>query len=193
MHPANLAICTLAAAFVAGVAAAWWPDLGLAFATEQAPLAWLQASLLVACACAAGLRAALAATPRDGWGWSVLALALVAAALDERFMGHERAQDWLLDQLPATLAGAERWVQGLALVHALAGVLLLVWLRRAAAPEAWRWCRAGIVVGLGAIALDLAVDAIAPQVFEELLETLAETLFLCGLFTEARRQASRRH
>ena len=188
MHPANLAICSIVAAIVAGICCAWWPDMGLALAAELAPLAWLQACLLVACAVSAGQRAALA-DGRESTGWTVLALLLVAAALDERFMGHERLQDWLAAGVAAGLP--PRLVQGVTAGYGVAGIVLLAWLRRAATPDAWVWCRAAIVVGLVAIGFDLAFDAIGPQIVEELLEALAETLMLCGLFTEVRMRANR--
>ncbi|HEX8962442.1 MAG TPA: hypothetical protein VF801_05520 [Rhodocyclaceae bacterium] len=183
---------------VGAVTWAWWPDLGLGLATEQAPLGWLQSNWLIACATTAGLRASLAAHGGRGTAaeWTVLALAILAAALDERFMFHEQFQDLvsgeLLDRgLVGDERAAERLAQSAILVYAVGGVAAAVWLRQAASASAWRWMRAAIGVGLMAIALDLASDAVAPQIIEELLEFAAETLMLCGLFTEARSAGSR--
>ncbi len=189
MHPSNLAICSIVTAVIAAICYAWWPDLGLALAAELAPLAWLQACLLVACAVAAGLRAAMD-RGRSAAAWTVLAMLLVAAALDERFMGHEQLQDWLADGIASGWPDGTRLVQGVTAGYGIAGVALLVWLRRAASAPAWLWCRFAIIVGLVAIGFDLAFDAIGPQIIEELLEAVAETLMLCGLFTEARMRAS---
>ncbi len=168
----------------------WWPHLGLGLAAELAPLAWLQACLLVSCAVAAGFRSALD-VGHNAVRWAVLALLFVGAALDERFMGHERIQDWLADGVAAGWPGGMRLVQGVTVVYAIAGFALLTWLRRTVSLSARPWCRAGILVGIVAIAMDLAFDAIGPQIVEELLEAVAETLMLCGLFTEARMRAHR--
>lgn len=123
--------------------------------------------------------------------WAVLTMLLIAAALDERFMGHERIQDWLAEGVAAGWSGGVRLVQGLTAVYAMAGLALLAWLRHTVIASAWLWCRAAILVGTVALGLDLAFDAIGPQIFEELLEAVAETLMLCGLFTEARMRAIR--
>lgn len=190
MHPSNVSICAIFTAIVSAICYFWWPHLGLGLAAEHAPLAWLQASLLVACAVVAGLRSALD-TGRSAVCWAVLAMLLTAAALDERFMGHERIQDWLAEGVAAGWPGGERLVQGVTAVYAIGGFALLAWLRYTVSEPAWLWCRAAILVGTVAIGLDLAFDAIGPQIFEELLEAVAETLMLCGLFTEVRMRAIR--
>ncbi|MDR1935661.1 MAG: hypothetical protein LBS49_08790 [Candidatus Accumulibacter sp.] len=174
-----------------GIGLAWYPDLIFAFATEDAPLAWQQAALLVACACVCGVRAQLAAlrVPEVSFRavafWSVLALCLLLAALDERFMFHEQAQDFLFFTLFDAAPAARPWVHALLAFYALAGVGLLHLLRQRASRAAWRWFWPAIACGLTALAMDIRYDDIGMQLFEELLETLATTLFLCGLFTEA--------
>ena len=106
-------------------------------------------------------------------------------------MGHERIQDWLAEGVAAGWPGGERLVQGVTAVYAIGGFALLAWLRYTVSEPAWLLCRAAILVGTVAIGLDLAFDAIGPQIFEELLEAVAETLMLCGLFTEVRMRAIR--
>lgn len=194
MHYGNAAILALSFLVAATIVGAWWPDLGLALAEESSPIAWLQSSLLVACACMALVRATHsdrnARSPKaDTKAWSVLALALFAAALDERFMGHERLQDYLQSAFPPSsgATGGPSLILGAVLV---AGVIVWKWFAHHLAADARRWCVSGILIGFAAILLDMAFDAPRIQVLEELLEAFAETLFLCGLFTEVRRAAS---
>lgn len=169
----------------------WWPHWGLAFAAEDAPLAWWQAALLVANATAAGALAAVHGALGQwrsvvAW-WVALALGMVCAALDERFMAHEAVQDWLEFDLGVSRTLA----RGVILVYAVGGLVLLrtVWMQGSAALR--RWAAAALLAGSGAIALDLAFDTIAMQVVEEGLEALAETLLLAGLFSELGSAASR--
>lgn len=181
---------TLAVAFVLllGVVVAGWPDLEFALALEDAPLAWLQTSMLVACATSAFLRASLADAGHRR-GWLAVGALLLLAALDDRFMGHERAQQALFHALGGGPA-ARHVAQGLTLLYLPLGAAALWWLRSQMQRMAWRWCLAGLGVGTIALGLDAAFTAAAPQVLEEVLEYVAETLFLCGLLTEVRRQAS---
>jgi len=96
LKPARLVagVLALLALLMAAMAAAYWPWLEQAWATEQAPLAWLQSSLLWSAATLALLLAL--AEPGAGHGWALVSALLLAAALDERFMGHEWLKDWLL-------------------------------------------------------------------------------------------------
>ncbi|MDR7269055.1 hypothetical protein J2X20_001684 [Pelomonas saccharophila] len=170
----------------------WWPHWGLAFAAEDAPLAWWQAALLVANATAAAalacVHAAMGGRQRAVRWWTLLALGMVFAALDERFMAHEAVQDWL----QFDLGWPRRWAQGVILVYALGGLALLraVWAEGSATLR--RWAIAALAAGAAAIALDLAFDTIAMQIVEEGLEALAETLLLAGLFSELGSAASPR-
>jgi hypothetical protein len=66
--------------------------------------------------------------------------------------------------------------------YVCAGVVLLFFLKKMASRAAWRWFWPAIACGLAAIALDIRYDDIGMQLYEELLETLSSTLFLCGLF-----------
>lgn len=181
--PALLTL-TLSAGVIGWMGWRWWPHWGLAFATEDAPLAWWQAALLIANASVAGALAtvhgAVGSRRSAVRGWTLMALALVAAALDERFMAHEAVQDWLQYDLGV----ARRWAQGVILAYAVGGAVLLrlVWAESGTALR--RWTLAALLAGGGAIALDLAFDTIAMQIVEEWLEALAETLLLAGLFTE---------
>lgn len=170
----------------------WWPHWGLAFATEDAPLAWWQAALLVANASAAGalacVHAAVGGRPRAVRGWALLALGMVFAALDERFMAHEAVQDWL----EFDLGWPHRWAQGVILAYALGGIALLYTVWTEGSRTLRRWTVAALLAGGAAIALDLAFDTIAVQIVEEWLEALAETLLLAGLFSELGSAASPR-
>lgn len=171
-----------------GMGLAWYPDLLFAFATEDAPLAWQQSMLLVASASVCGLCAQAAAREKAGrasWFWGGLALCLLFAALDERFMFHEQAQDYLFYTVADAAPAARPWIHAFLAVYACAGLALLLFLRKMACRAAWRWFMPAIACGLAAIALDIRHDDIGMQLYEELLETLASTLFLCGLFRQA--------
>ncbi len=194
-RPAVSALLTLVVSFgvIAWMGWRWWPHWGLAFATEDAPLGWWQAALLVANAsAAAALACVLAAVGNRSRAvrcWTLLALGMVFAALDERFMAHEAVQDWLQFDLGLP----HSWAQCVILAYALGGVVLLyvVWVEGSTSLR--RWTLAALVAGGVAIALDLAFDTIAMQIVEEWLEALAETLLLAGLFSELGSAASPRH
>lgn len=178
----------------------WWPDLSFGIGAENAPLGWLQSNWLIACATTAGIRATQssdrAGSPHFYRGWAVLSAAIFVAALDERFMFHEQLQDALANflmegDIGAALDHTERWTQGLTACYALAGLGSAAWLYRSAAPGAWRWMRAAILVGIVAIGMDLSSDAMGPQIIEEMLEFAAESLMLCGLVKEVRSVVNR--
>jgi hypothetical protein len=185
---ASYLVLGLNLAVTAGIGVAWHPDLLFAFATEDAPLAWQQGMLLVACASVCGLlaqNAARADAGRARWFWGGLALCLLFAALDERFMFHEQVQDFLFYTVADAAPAARPWIHALLAVYGCAGLVLLFFLKRIASRAAWRWFWPAIACGLAAIALDIRYDDIGMQLYEELLETLSSTLFLCGLFREA--------
>lgn len=187
LQAGTLGVCV---ALYGAVVFTGWPDLVFAIALENSPLAWMQASALVACATAAALCAAI---DDDGQapGWSAVALALLAAALDERFMGHERVQAMIAHSLGGG-ASAVRATQFLLLIYMPIGVAFVVWLYRQMDRRAWRWCGWALAVGVVALALDAAFVAASPAVIEETLEFVAEALMLTGLLSEAHIRASRR-
>ncbi len=173
------------ALLMAAMIVAHWPWLEQAVATEDAPLAWLQSSLLWS---AATLALLLALAERAGQrGWAGLALMLACLALDERFMGHERLKDWLLfhafDGDPQRMG---LWGDAPMLGYGIGGLLVLAWLRRQRWPRpALRLMVAAVLVGCGALALDLFGRTLAWQALEECGEALAEALFCCGLLLRA--------
>lgn len=186
----SVVVLLVSATVVAWIGWRWWPHWALAFAAEEAPLAWWQAALLVANAVAAGAVATVHGAHgarRAAATWALLAVGLVLAALDEHFMAHEAVQDWLrLD-----LGLSARLAQGVILVYALGGLLLLhaVWTLGSRALR--RWAIVALLAGAAAIGMDLAFDTIGLQIVEEWLEALAETLLLAGLFSELGSVASR--
>jgi hypothetical protein len=192
MHRSNTAILCVVMLIIIWMGTRYWPDLQLAYATEDAPLAWLQSSLIWGCAITCALRATLPQrTARDGWLWPTLALALVIAALDERFMLHEAIQDWLRYDVLDDVPWAARAVGAVTLGYGLAGVSVLLALKKNALAPAFHWIRLAVSVGFAAVALDIAFNDLGWQTLEELLEVSAESLMLCGLFTEARLTAQR--
>lgn len=154
-------------------------------------MAWWQAALLIANAAAAGAVATVQGAlgvRRAAVAWGVLAVGMVLAALDERFMAHEAVQDWLVFDLGVGRSLA----QGVILVYALGGLALLHTVWTLGSPPLRRWAFAALLAGGAAIGMDLAFNTIGMQVFEEWLEALAETLLLAGLFSELGSVASRR-
>lgn len=184
--PLMAAVLAVVGIFVAII---WlhWPWLEQAVAVEEAPTAWLQSSMLWSCASLALL---LATVERSRlMGWSLIAAGLTAAALDERFMGHERLKDWILFRFYNGDVDAMGRVGDLPiLVYGLGGVLVLAWLLRSQALPRFaglRWMVAAVLAGFVALALDLASNDLFVQVFEEGFELLAETLFACALLRHA--------
>lgn len=166
--------------FFAVIAWVYDPWLEQAVAVEGAPAAWLQSSLL----CASALLTLLLSCvdPPRRVGWRLLAGVLLCAALDERFMGHERLQDWLHWQL-ADAPWLARWAGYVPIAaYALGGVIAVGWLWRALGPGLpRRQIVAALAVGCAAIALDLLTTRLDWQIVEEALEALAETLWLTAL------------
>jgi hypothetical protein len=195
----RILILSVSVLILSGIVYALWPNIIVATSLEQSPLAWLQSSLLVACASATGLRALFDASPKPSrddraqQAWLILSLLLIVAALDERFMFHERVQELLFYDFLNGNPKLKHWTQMLTVAYTFAGIGAYFWLRRALVWQAWRWCRAGIALGLLAISIDIVVDSLTVQVIEELLEAMAETLLLCSLFTEVGTLASRRN
>ena len=198
MARSSVLILFISTAIATGIVYVWWPNLAVALALEESPVAWLQSSLLVAGACAAGFRAMLAQPAEPAkkihgpLPWVVFSLLLVLAALDERFMFHERVQEFILFEILGGDPALKRLTQAVILVYAVVGLGAMLWLRSAMTAPAWRWCRAGIAMGFAAVAMDVAFDSVTWQILEEFLEVAAETLFLCGLFREAGTLACRR-
>jgi hypothetical protein len=151
-----------------------WPSLDAAVGIEEAPVAWLSSSLLVA-----GSVTALNAAPTGNrLAWLALCALLLVMAVDERFMGHERLRDWLA-------VGA--WGNTVLLAYPAAGApIVRALLREIPQTRARALILAGVVIAAVAIALDIAFEIMILQILEELLEVLAETLFLCGLLEALR-------
>lgn len=186
LQAATLTVCAL---LFIGVVVAGWPDLVFALALEHSPLAWFQTMLLVACATAAALCATVQGTGQ-GSGWTGVSLLLLAAALDDRFMGHEAVQAAMAVRGGGSPA-VVRTSQLLTLLYIPVGAGAVLWLRRVMDPRAWRWCTGALGVGVVALAMDAAFTAAGPQVIEETLEYVAESLMLTSLLSEAHIRANR--
>lgn len=185
-------IFTINLAVLAGIVFGSWPDLAFSLALENSPLAWQQSSLLIASATVASLIATATSTNyRDQGIWIITAGLLVLAALDERFMGHERIQEFLFFECLGGNPVWQTWTDGITVAYGIAGLAILTKLWKTLCPEARKLCIVGLLIGLAAIALDVAFDSIAIQMIEESLEVLAETSFLCGLFREVDKRVSR--
>lgn len=168
-------LLTLACAFMAISAwlhRPWWE---LAFRSDNSPVSWLSAALLVAAALLCVRLVGDGSLPRVRGG--ILASMLGAMALDEQFMFHERLK---YRHLPDGSAFADA-----STVVLVAGGLLMLWLFlrtvRGLAPRLLMM--AAIGVGELALVVDLmGTDAPALlSMLEEGIEVLAETLFVCAL------------
>jgi hypothetical protein len=176
----------------------WWPDLALGLGAEQAPLAWLQSSVLVAISTLLWLKS-ISASFAARKGWAILAFILMVAALDERFTFHETVQDYILEFLMGSVgiksfghAILERLAQSVTLTYAIAGLMAARWLKLHVSAFSWQWIRVSILIGLCAIGLDIFADSMGTQIVEELLELTAESLFFAGLLIEVSEEFTNR-
>jgi hypothetical protein len=173
-----LAVVTLVAA---AIVLSDWPFVERAIALEDAPIAWLQTSLIAASAVVCLCRAIIHGDRRAGW--YVVAAALFALALDERFMGHEQLKEWIwLNVFDGDRARMGHWGDAPVVLYGVGGAAVVLWMMRRGArgyPALLLW--AAIAVAGCAIALDVVATSIWSQIWEELLELLAETLFFVSL------------
>jgi hypothetical protein len=164
-----MAACALVGAVLLFIVWREYPFVARSLAFENSAVTWLQTSVLVA-------SATLCVVMR----WYVFAAFLLIAALDERFMFHE-AIAWHT---------SAAWIALLPmLVYGVAGAALL-WRWWRDSPVARVWMLASAAAAAGAIGMDIAYRAVAPQVIEELFELAAETAALGGLLTSSRSSRS---
>lgn len=151
---------------------------------EASPIAWLSTMLLVG---AASVAVVLAMTGRGPSAFFALAGALVIAALDERFMGHEALKAFILKRAFHYDRGAMgHWGDLPMLGVPLVGGALVYWLRDAFRSRSSRaFLAAAFTAGVVAIALDIATELPLAQAVEEVLEVVAEALFLMALLAVA--------
>jgi len=158
-----------------------WPWLELAFGVEEAPIAWLQSTVLAAGAI--GCLAHGLTRLRGTLGWSLSALGLFALALDERFMGHERLKEWIWSEIFDGDAG-RLWLWGDApiLVNGAIALAAAAWVvRETRSRAATVWIAGAAVLGAAALAMDFASTSLSVQVWEELIELTAESCFLAAV------------
>jgi hypothetical protein len=169
--------------FFATVSWIYWPWLEKAIAVEEAPVAWLQSSLLWSCAVMTLLLSCINQQHRAGW--LIAGTALICAALDERFMGHEQLKDWLLFEVFGGSQSAMGWRgDAVMLAYPIAGLYFALWIWKVFGPGVSRkLVIAAVAVGSIAIAMDISTTNLSWQVVEECFEALAETLFLSALIS----------
>lgn len=172
-----MVIATVTAAIV------WlnWPWLELAFGVEDAPIAWVQSTVLAASAVACLAHALTRA--RGTIGWSLSAAGLFALALDERFMGHERLKEWIwLEIFDGDVDRLWIWGDVPIVVNGLIALTAALWIARATrCVAAVIWLCVATTFGAIAVAMDLATTSIVVQVWEELIELTAESCFLVAV------------
>jgi hypothetical protein len=173
-------VLVVIATVTAAILALNWPWLELAFATEDAPIAWLQSTVLAASAIVCVAHGATRS--RGTLGWSFSALGLFALALDERFMGHERLKEWMW--LSIFHGDVQRlWIWGDAPILANGAIALAaaVWIaRQTRSLAAVIWLGIAATLGAIALAMDLATTSIVVQIWEELIELTAESCLLAA-------------
>lgn len=181
----NLAILLLSTAIcLLGWVA--WRGGELALSLEHAPLAWLQCMILTASAVTAFHLWFL--NPRNPVFWAFSAIALLFCALDEKFMFHEATQVFIYSHYLTPSAQAAFFIHAITLIYGLGGLFYLYCLRNKAQRTTFITCCFAVLIGLMAIGLDIAFDSVHIQAYEEVLEYLAETVFLIGLTHELQHQ-----
>lgn len=181
--PLAAALLAIVAAVTLVIILAEWPWIERAIALEDAPIAWFQSTLIAASAVVSLCHATLdRGRPRT---WYVVAAALFMLAIDERFMGHERLKEWIWVQMfDGDVNRAGRWPDVPILFYAIGGAATVAWIARAVRSRfAARLIWSAITVGTVALVMDVTSQSIALQIWEELLELLAEALFFIGLLT----------
>jgi hypothetical protein len=175
-------IITIVGLMLAGIVWLEYPYLARAIAFEDSPITWLQTSTLVASATMClPLATVDVKSGRGGGMWYLIAGLLLIAAIDERFMLHETTARWMLRHyFGGDVRRMGRLGSAPMIGYPIVGALVFAWIWRAARCARW-WMLAAILVGVTAITLDIATDAMTEQIIEELCELLAETLFLCAL------------
>jgi hypothetical protein len=148
---------------------------------EEAPIAWLQSTVLAASAVAC-LAHALTRS-RGTLAWSLSALGLFALALDERFMGHERLKEWIwLEIFDGDVNRLWIWGDLPIVVNGAIALTAALWIARATRSIAAAiWLCVAAAFGAIAVAMDLATTSIVVQVWEELIELTAESCFLAAV------------
>jgi hypothetical protein len=174
-----VAILLIVAAVTLVIVLGEWPFVERAIALEDAPIAWLQSTLLAASAVTCLCHSLLSRRS----AWYAIAGVLFVLALDERFMGHERVQEWVwLNVFDGDSERAGRWPNVPTLIEAAVVAASVTWLARQS-PSGFPLVliRSALAIGAGAVAMDFFSDNVGLQIVEELLELLAETLFFIGL------------
>jgi hypothetical protein len=158
-----------------------WPWLELAFGVEDAPIAWLQSSVLAGSA--VGCLAHALTRSRGTPGWSMSAVGLVALALDERFMGHERLKEWIwIEVFDGDVQRLWIWGDLPLLVSGAIGLAVAIWIVRQTRDRyATILMVTGVSIAGAALAMDLASRSLWLQVWEKLLELTAESCFLAAV------------
>ncbi|HYV43534.1 MAG TPA: hypothetical protein VFA20_01690 [Myxococcaceae bacterium] len=167
-------------AFVVAVAVAAGPYAVQELMREKSPIAWLSTMLLVG---SSAVSLVLFMRSRGGAGFGALSAALAVAAMDERFMFHERLKHQLLARaFDYDKAAMGHWGDAPMALVPLVGAGLIWLLRGELRGRLVRGVLAvAFAVGVVAIGLDIATEAPVAQAVEEVLEVVAETLFLLAL------------
>lgn len=186
----SLAKIALPLLLIAMALLAWliWRGGELALSLEHAPLAWLQCMMLTACAITAFHLALF--KHNEQLLWCVIAGALLFCALDEKFMFHESLQVFIYSHYLMPSPKMSFLIHTLTLIYAVGGLICLYWLHY----SYWQHCKVykhtfltlclAVLTGCAAIGLDIVFDNVHIQAYEEVLEYLAETIFLIGLSHE---------
>jgi hypothetical protein len=147
----------------------------LAVAGEESPGTWLSGVLL-----SVGAGITLMLVISRGWNpWSIVATFLFLLAVDEHFMLHERAKQWLIFNLekPALLIREMPVLIGAALGSWIAWTV-----QNNLSRSARKLLMTAVIFGLISVTLDV-IGAVA--MWEEILKLLAELSLIFALLIEA--------
>lgn len=163
---------------------AWliWSGGELALSLEHAPLAWLQCMVLTACAITAFHL--IQFNQKNRIFWRLTACALLLSALDEKFMFHENVQVFIYSHYLTPSQQTTFFIHAITFVYAAGGLFYLHLLRHKVHSYTFLTLCLAVLLGCAAISLDIAFDNVHIQAYEEVLEYLAETVFLIGLTHE---------
>lgn len=170
------------ALFGIAMVAAGWPQYWRYVASETAPLAWFETALLVLTAFIAALmafvRVVLGDSRRVIWGWTAIATAFIALALDERFALHERIRDRLLKPTGVKLLPWMEAGDWIIPIYTLCGLAAAwgIWRLLDIGKAARRFFIAALLLSACAVGMDTVDVRSLDQGMERLLQSIEEGL-----------------
>lgn len=192
-----IAVSGFVVLFVLFLLIAQWPEWWKWMVAEQAPIGWLEFTLLYTCGLLAGGSTLFAFISRKEKGevifWAILSLGFLYLSLDERFAVHERLRDKILAPMQLKLPLISWTAAGdfILLIFLFCGLCLLPrFLRLFRQRKAAYYCFiVGVVISASAILIDsIDVHSLSlmaqrgEQCVEEIIETAGMLCFFYACF-----------